>query len=287
MQQIQDFRDEVEDLHALLAAMPAAAWSAPTGFKAWTPEDIVQHLHHSDLMAMASADGAEAFAAFRARTQALRAQGQSNVQATREVLGNPQGADLLALWHRTAHALCDRMDKIPPETRMPWAGPGMGLRMFATARQMETWSHAQAIWDLLGRRRPPAAPRLRNIAEIGVRTYAWTFRNRNQDPPGPQPAVTLHAADGIWRWEGQGGEGPGGEGPGGKGQGGKGQGGSVEGDAVEFCQVAAQTRNIADTALRVEGEAARAWMALAQCFAGPPESPPAPGTRRPAATPWA
>ena len=267
MQQIQDFRDEVEDLHALLATMPAAAWPAPTGFKAWTPEDIVQHLHHSDLMAMASADGPDAFAAFRARTQALRAQGLTNVQATRQVLGNPQGADLLALWHRTAHTLCDRLDKIPPETRMPWAGPGMGLRMFATARQMETWSHAQAIWDLLGRTRPPAAPRLRNIAEIGVRTYAWTFRNRNQDPPGPQPAVTLHAAGGaVWQWEGQ--------------------GGSVTGDATEFCQVAAQTRNIADTGLKVEGAAAQAWMSLAQCFAGPPETPPAPGLRQPATAPW-
>jgi uncharacterized protein (TIGR03084 family) len=266
MQQIQDFRDEVEDLHALLAAMPPAAWPAPTGFKAWTVEDILQHLHHSDLMAMASADGADAFAAFRARTQALRAQGQTNVQATRQVLGDPQGSELLALWHRTAHMLCDRLEKIPPETRMPWAGPGMGLRMFATARQMETWSHAQAIWDLLGRARPPAAPRLRNIAEIGVRTYAWTFRNRNQDPPGPQPAVILHAADGTWTWDGQ--------------------GGKVEGDAVEFCQVAAQTRNIADTALRVEGVAAGAWMSLAQCFAGPPETPPAPGTRVMAPTAW-
>jgi hypothetical protein len=53
----------------------------------------------------------------------------------------------------------------------------------------------------------------------------------------------------------------------------------VEGSAVEFCQVVAQTRNIEDTALRVSGEVAREWMALAQCFAGAPETPPAPGTR--------
>ena len=53
----------------------------------------------------------------------------------------------------------------------------------------------------------------------------------------------------------------------------------MSGAPIEFCQVVAQTRNIADTALVVEGPAARAWMALAQCFAGPPETPPAPGTR--------
>jgi uncharacterized protein (TIGR03084 family) len=210
-------------------------------------------------MAMASADGVEAFTAFRADMQERRARGLTNVQATRERLGDPQGAALLALWHRTALDLCDRLAGIPPETRMPWAGPGMGLRMFATARQMETWSHGQAIYDLLGLERPAASPRLRNIAEIGVRTYGWTFRNRGQEPPGPQPAVRLETPSGAWDW--------------------KGEGGLVAGDAVAFCQVVAQTRNIADTALRVEGEAAQAWMAWAQCFAGPPETSPAPRTR--------
>lgn len=267
IQQIVDFRDEVKELHALLAGMPVGAWTAPTGFKRWTPEDVVQHLHHSDLMAMASADGVEAFAAFRAEMQGLRGRGMTNVQATREKLGDPQGAALLELWRRTALVLCERLSVLAPETRMPWAGPGMGLRMFATARQMETWSHGQAIYDLLGVERPAASARLRNIAEIGVRTYGWTFRNRGQEPPGVPPEVRLEMASGEpWVWAGE--------------------GGLVAGDAIQFCQVAAQTRNIADTALRVEGAAARAWMALAQCFAGPPETPPVPGTRVRAARGW-
>lgn len=268
LQQIVDFRDEAAELGVLLEGMPAGAWDAPTGFKGWTPNDIVQHLHHSDLMAMASADGAEAFAAFRGASTALRAAGMTNVQATRQQLGDPRGAALLALWREGVARLCARLAPLPVETRMPWAGPGMGLRMFATARQMETWSHGQAVWDLLGLERPSAAPRLHNIAEIGVRTYGWTFRNRGMEPPGPQPAVRLAAADDAeWAWPGE--------------------GGLVAGDAVAFCQVAAQTRNVADTALRVEGEAARAWMALAQCFAGPPETPPAAGSRVRAARCWA
>jgi hypothetical protein len=53
----------------------------------------------------------------------------------------------------------------------------------------------------------------------------------------------------------------------------------IEGAAVEFCQVVAQTRNIADTSLKVVGETAMAWMKIAQCFAGPAENPPSPGTR--------
>jgi len=41
-----------------------------------------------------------------------------------------------------------------------------------------------------------------------------------------------------------------------------------------------QVRSVADTRLAVRGAAAVGWMATAQCFAGPPEAPPAPGTRR-------
>jgi hypothetical protein len=43
--------------------------------------------------------------------------------------------------------------------------------------------------------------------------------------------------------------------------------------------VVTQVRNIADTQLSVTGEAARRWMAIAQCFAGPPNDPPAKGAR--------
>ena len=54
---------------------------------------------------------------------------------------------------------------------------------------------------------------------------------------------------------------------------------SIEGSAVEFAQVQTQTRNIKDTALTVSGPVAEKWMEIAQCFAGAPEPPPAPGTR--------
>ena len=40
-----------------------------------------------------------------------------------------------------------------------------------------------------------------------------------------------------------------------------------------------QVRNIADTSLDVAGPVAAEWMGMAQCFAGGPETPPAPGTR--------
>jgi uncharacterized protein (TIGR03084 family) len=104
--------------------------------------------------------------------------------------------------------------------------------------------------------------RLRNIAEIGVRTYGWTFANRQRAVPGPAPYVRLTApSGGMWTWNDLTPD------------------NAVTGDALAFCQVVAQTRNVADTNLQVTGEPATIWMSLAQCFAGPPVDPPAPGTR--------
>jgi len=53
----------------------------------------------------------------------------------------------------------------------------------------------------------------------------------------------------------------------------------IEGPATAFCQVVTQTRNVADTDLEVEGDTAKRWKSIAQCFAGPPEQAPLPGTR--------
>ena len=55
--------------------------------------------------------------------------------------------------------------------------------------------------------------------------------------------------------------------------------GLVEGSAHDFCLTVTQVRNVADTALRVEGDVAQQWMAIAQCFAGGAEDPPEPGAR--------
>ncbi len=54
---------------------------------------------------------------------------------------------------------------------------------------------------------------------------------------------------------------------------------AVIGSAVEFAQVVTQVRSVQDTTLQTRGPAAQRWMDIAQCFAGPPEDPPAPGTR--------
>lgn len=262
LQQIADLRAEAAELQLLLAGLPDAAWHRPTQFKDWTVNDIVQHLHSGDCMGFAAATDPAAFAALRADMRAQRDSGMTNVQEARHRLGDLSGARLLERWRAQLSTLCDTLAAKPPDARLPWAGPDMGVRMFTTARQMETWAHGQAIYDLLGIDRPAASPRLRNIAEIGVRTFGWAYRNRGVVVPPDVPHVRLETAFGAaWQWHEPA------------------PGNSVTGDAIAFCQVVTQVRNVADTTLSVVGATARHWMGIVQCFAGPPETPPAAGSR--------
>jgi uncharacterized protein (TIGR03084 family) len=259
--QAADFRTEADELHGLLATLNDADWGRVTLFKKWTINDIVQHLHDGDLMAAASVSGPDHFARFRAERQTLLDRGMDKLHATRHRFGDLTASGLREHWYARAINLCNELAALPIDTRLKWAGPDMGLRMFTTARQMETWAHGQAVYDMLGVTRV-ATDRLRNIAEIGVRTYGWTFANRQLPVPGSAPYVRLTAPSGaMWTWNDPTPD------------------NAVTGDAVAFCQVVAQTRNIADTDLLATGEPATIWMSLAQCFAGPPVDPPAPGAR--------
>jgi uncharacterized protein (TIGR03084 family) len=127
---------------------------------------------------------------------------------------------------------------------------------------METWAHAQAIYDELSVVRT-STDAIQNIVILGFNTYGWAFTNRGLPVPEPRPHLSLRAPSGaLWEY----GEPSDAE--------------RIEGEAEAFCQVVAQTRNIADTRLRVTGPNAAAWMTIAQCFAGPPNDPPQPGERR-------
>jgi len=263
MRQIDDLIAEADEFHSFLVRLSEADWRRPTLFKGWTADDILQHLHAGDLLGLASATDLAAFDALVADMRAKRASGLTRVEETRQRLGDLMGRRLLERWRSTLADLCDALAARGPSARLKWVGPDMGVRMFATARQMEVWAHGQAIYDLCGVDRPAASSRLRNIAELGVRTFAWAYSNRKLPVPPQAPYIKLAAPEGeTWEW-----------GPPSMSE-------VISGTAVAFCQVVTQTRNVADTDLSVTGETARHWMSIAQCFAGAPEDPPPPGTRR-------
>lgn len=261
LQEAQDLRDEGASLAALLRELGQKDWQRPTPFKSWTPWDVVAHLHLSDEWAAASLRSPSEFKQEIAPLLAALSRRTSLRDYTRQRYAALDGLALLARWSACLDALSEALSAADPKTRLTWFGPDMGLRMFTTARYMETWAHAQDIYDLLGRERV-YSDSIRAIATLGVRTYGFCFGNRRLKPPTPEPHLRLTAPSGeIWEWNAPSEE------------------HRIEGLASEFCHVVTQNRHVSDTQLQVRGDSAHQWMVIAQCFAGPPEDPPAPGTR--------
>ena len=261
LQEALDLRAEADELHAFLTTLGGEEWSRPTPFLGWTPWDVIAHLHFFDRVSLLALTDPEAFGnARKALIQGVVA-GMSGAEQTRRTLGELDAPALLARWRETCHEMAEQLGASDPKRRLPWFGPDMGVRMFTTARLMETWAHGQDVYDLM---RVPRAytDRIKNIAVLGMKTFGWTFANRGLQVPGDPPYVRLVAPSGaLWEWNEPS------------------VTNHIQGDAVDFCHVVTQGRNVADTALQVVGETATRWMAIAQCFAGGPTDPPKPGER--------
>jgi uncharacterized protein (TIGR03084 family) len=172
-----------------------------------------------------------------------------------------KGSQLVSDWRLTYQKLAQAYSQADPAQRCPWVGPSMSARSCITARQMETWAHGQAIYDELGRVRENT-DRLQNIIILGINTFGWTFKVRGEAAPEQMPYVELAAPSGrLWTF------------------GEENSGSAIKGAAEEFAQVVTQTRHVEDTQLSYEGEDAKRWLYNAQCFAGGPNPPPAPGSR--------
>lgn len=261
MQAAEDFRTEVETLHAAIEPLSDADFRIVTRFKGWTIDDVIGHLHMFDVAAHRALDSREAFAEFFAPIAKAMQAGRKLLETQYPFLDGLSGRALRAAWRDTALSLAERFAQTDPKARLPWAGPDMSALSAVTARQMETWAHGQEVFDALGLERAET-DRIRNICHLGVVTHGWTFRNRGLAVPEPAPFVELQAPSGaVWQWNEPQAD------------------NAVRGAAVEFAQVVTQVRNWKDTRLEAIGPGAEAWMKIAQCFAGPPEDPPAPGTR--------
>ena len=259
MQQAEDFRTESRALHALLVDVDPARFSEPTQFKDWTINHVLQHLHVWNMMADLSLTNEEAFSARLA--EIMSETGGMRVFENKYLKGMA-GQKLLETWQKYFELTSDHFAGTDPKQRLKWAGPDMSARSSITARLMETWAHGQEVYDHFGMERVDT-DRIRNIAHLGVNTFGWTYMTRGREAPDEKPYVKLTAPSGaIWEWNSPS------------------ETNLIFGSATDFCQVVTQVRNIADTHLTALGETAAEWMSMAQCFAGPPETPPPPGARR-------
>jgi uncharacterized protein (TIGR03084 family) len=242
-----DLAAEHEALDELVANLDETGLDTPTSASGWSVRDQVSHLWFFDQRALLALTDPDEFVADAARLMASGGT-EASVRPGREMTG----VQLLARWRHDRKALIDLARGVEESTRVPWYGPAMGARSFVTARLMETWAHGQDVADALGCAREPT-DRLRHVAHIGVRARPFSYVANGLTMPDVDVHVALTTPSGetaVW-------------GP-------PNDANVVSGPMLDFCLVVTQRRHHADTALDIDGDAAREWMSIAQAFAGPP-----------------
>ena len=246
---IADLKDEQDQLDDLVADLEESAWDRVTPAGPWTIRDTISHLAFFDerqVQAISDPDG------FADEINVRLAGANEDYMAIAIGQGRSLDPGGVLEWWRTARAReLVAFAPLEADTLLSWYGPAMKAQSAVVARMMETWAHGQDVADTLGATRAPTA-RLFHIAELGVKTFSWSFLNRGLMVPETRVRVTLEGPGGAARtWNETSTD-------------------RIAGPVEDFCLVVAQRRNVADTALQVEGDVARNWMEVAQIFAGPP-----------------
>ena len=238
-----------ERLETLVAGLSEESWRTPTPAAGWDVATQVAHLAWTDEAAHAAATDR---AAWDALVLAALADPAGAVDAAALEGGAAPPEELLARWRAARSRLVDALRAHPAGEKMPWFGPPMSATSMATARYMETWAHSLDVHEAL-EVEPVLDDGIRHVAHLGIRTRGFSFAVNGLEPPTEEVRVELTAPSGdLWSW-----------GPVEATQ-------SVRGSAYDFCRLVTQRVHQVDTDLVARGREATAWLAVAQCFAGPP-----------------
>ncbi|WP_248488971.1 TIGR03084 family metal-binding protein [Tsukamurella sp. PLM1] len=247
--------DALEATSAAVAAIADSLtdWSLPTPAEGWTVAHQVAHLAWTDEVSLVAATDTDGFTAIL--QQAMQDPVGFVDAGAAELAADP---DLRARWDRARAALAVALREADPGTPLPWFGPPMRPATMANARLMETWAHGLDIADAAGTELdiPVALP---HVAKIAYKTRDFAYTVNGETPPAEPFDVFLVAADGSELTFG----------PGDAAQ-------RVTGSLEDFCRLATQRINVADTDLVATGDDAAHWLTIAQCFAGAPGAGRAP-----------
>ena len=243
---IDDLVAEQRYLDAQLADLADDVWQHDTPCRGWMVRDVIAHLAEVDESATKVASGASRTMSGGERSEdGTRSAAQDNARHLTRV-------QLVDWWRagrdRMEHALRARDGR----DRLPWAGPPMSARSFATARLMECWSHGLDALDGAAIE-PIHSDRLQHIAHLGYITRSFAYQTRGMDPNTEPLRIELELPSGA-SWSRGDAHVP----------------NLISGAAVDFCRVATQRIHYKDTNLSYTPGAAEEFLQVAQTFAGPP-----------------
>jgi uncharacterized protein (TIGR03084 family) len=239
---VGDLEDEGAALDAVVRNLDAAGAATPTPAVGWDVRETIAHLGGAAWLAAVALEEPDVFA------DRLAGTGRPSPPA--------DWTDVLGRWRRERARVVAGLRVADRHDRIPWIAGAMSAMSFASAQLMETWAHGVDVAVALGAPYPATA-RLRHVAHLGVRARPFTLVQHGLALPDGDVRVELGSPDGdeVWTWA-------------------ESTVDVVRGDALDFCLVVTQRRHVDDSALQITGAGARAWMEVAQAFAGPPTTAP-------------
>ena len=158
-----DFLDESNAVYDVLSSLSDKEFEKITQFKNWTFNDVIGHLYVWNYAADISLKDGSEWSDFANKALNALGSGSSMNQFEQTILKGVSGRDLLEVWKNYFLEMSDRFADADPKKRVKWMGPDMSVRSSISARHMETWAHAQEIYDTLGVKRVNC-DRIKNIA---------------------------------------------------------------------------------------------------------------------------
>jgi uncharacterized protein (TIGR03084 family) len=230
-----DLATEQERLETILVGLDEAQWMSPSGARGWTIADVVLHLAQSE-------EGVEATAAHRRPRAGLgAAAGDTMDERAAEAVRMERAApaEVFARWQRGRQAALAAVRAADPDQPLAWVAGPVKPATLATTRLAEHWAHGLDITGPLGIEFPDTE-RLRHIAWLAHRTLPYALSLAGQPPVAVRCELTVpDGADAdrpaTWRFGPPDAE------------------SVITGTAGDFCRVAAQRLDPAQSGLRASG----------------------------------
>lgn len=239
---IDDFVAEALRLQGILGLLTQAQWQAESGAGGWSVADVVLHLAQSDEAVAASADGAD-------HRADVAAAGTVDGWAARMVDAERAAPDLVfARWREARDTAVEALREADQDRPLLWVAGPMKPGTLATTRLAEYWAHGLDITEPLGLDFPDT-DRLRHIAWLAHRTLPYALSKAGQTPAPVRCSLT--APDQVTTWT---------FGP-------DDADSEITGPAGDFCRVAAQRLDPADSGLQATGPRGPAALAVVRTYA--------------------
>jgi uncharacterized protein (TIGR03084 family) len=237
-----DLEAEQDRLEEILGGLDGAQWAAPSAASGWTVADVVLHLAQSEEAVMASAAGAS-----------LRAGPGSGITVDQIMddlvrTERDEPSRIFQRWREARRGAVSALRAADPGQPMSWVEAPLKPATMATTRLAEHWAHGLDITGPFGIEFRDTE-RLRHVAWLAHRTLPYSMTLAGQQPA--QVWCELTAPDGASVWQ----FGP----PDAES--------AIAGAAGDFCRVAAQRLNPAQSRLRTRGPHGAAALRLLRTYA--------------------